>query len=95
MDRHRPFSADVFYDQAHQFKQGMTGVKSTFRFGDFTQLPMNSFNGIGGVNDFPNSGIVRIESRQVKPIIYPRFTAQRIFLPPLLFELQKPLLWLR
>ena len=49
----RPFFRDVHHRQIQHFQQAVVGRKHRFGFCDLAQLPVKSFNGIGGVNQRP------------------------------------------
>ena len=54
LDGHTPFFFDVHDGEVHCFLCSYIIGKLDLRFGVFTDAPVQVFNGIGGVNDFPD-----------------------------------------
>jgi hypothetical protein len=68
---HGPFLADSFRDQAQKFDQRCFIGKNTLDLGHLPQLPMKTFNRIGGVNHFPDGGRIILKAHQACPVPLP------------------------
>lgn len=58
-------------------------MKNPLILSDFTQLTIEGFNGVGGINHLTYSLGALQENHQIIPVSVPRFSNLRILLAPL------------
>ena len=68
---HGPLFEDISVSQEKQFTSRFGGRENAFGFGDFAQLAMVAFDGIGGVDQAPDLSGISEEGRQVLPVVLP------------------------
>ena len=56
VDRHGPFGADVFEAQVEEFEKRVDSGKKIPVSADLAKRAVERFDGVGGVDDFPDLG---------------------------------------
>jgi len=85
-DRQCPFSGDVILRQPKQFGQRIVVRKNAGRLGDFSELPIESLDDVGGIDDFSDLVWIGEESGKLAPISLPGFQMNGV-LAPVFFHL--------
>ena len=81
-----PFFGNIYHGEVEHFEQAVVSRENAFVFGDFSELTVESLDGIGRINQGSDFfGVFEI-CRQIRPIRPPRNGDFRVFFAPLLLE---------
>lgn len=89
MQRHSPFPGNPLGSKVDQFQQGHVPGKGPFVLGHFPDLAVVALNHVGRIDHFSDRIRIPEVGRQFIPATSPRVDHHRIFLAPLLLQVQQ------
>lgn len=81
-----PFLGDTFRTEIEDFFKGSFRREDLSRFGDFSDLPMKSLDGIGGIDEPPQIITIHKVGGEFSPVLFPTTHGDRIGLFPSILQ---------